>query len=60
VVDATVKPMLGDPDPERICTSHVERSSLTMRMQIRKLTRLTNAWSRKWENLKAALAVYFA
>ena len=59
VVDATVKPMWGNPDPERICTSHIERSNLTMRMQIRRLTRLTNAWSRKWENLKAALAVYF-
>lgn len=31
-----------------------------MRMQIRRLTRLTNAFSKKWENLKAALALYFA
>jgi transposase-like protein/IS1 family transposase len=60
VVEATVKPMWGNPDPKRICTSHIERHNLTMRMQIRRLTRLTNAFSKKWENLKAALAVYFA
>ena len=44
----------------RICTSHVERNNLTMRMQIRRLTRLTNAFSKKWANLKAALAIHFA
>lgn len=60
VVEATVKPIWGQPDPERICTSHVERQNLTMRMHIRRLTRLTNAFSKKWENLKAALALYFA
>jgi hypothetical protein len=43
-----------------VCTSHVERHKLSMRMQLRRLTRLTNAFSKKWENLKAALAVYFA
>jgi IS1 family transposase len=60
VVETTVKPMWGKPQPERICTSHVERANLTMRMQIRRLTRLTNAFSKKWENLKAALGLYFA
>jgi IS1 family transposase len=50
----------GDPDPRRICTSHVECQNLTMRMQIRRLTRLTNAFSRKWENLRAALGLHFA
>ncbi|HSR07236.1 MAG TPA: IS1 family transposase, partial [Bryobacteraceae bacterium] len=60
VVDTVRKPIFGDPDPERICTSHVERQNLTMRMQIRRLTRLTNAFSKKWENLQAALALHFA
>lgn len=49
----------GNPNQDRICTSHVERNNLTMRMHIRRLTRLTNAFSRKWSNLKAALALYF-
>ena len=60
VTGAVPYPVSGNPDPARICTSHVERSNLTMRMQIRRLTRLTNAFSKKWANLKAALALYFA
>jgi hypothetical protein len=44
----------------RICTSHIERQNLTMRMQIRRLTRLTNGYSKKLENLWAALCLYFA
>jgi transposase-like protein/IS1 family transposase len=60
VVEAIPTPILGNPDPERISTSHVERQNLTMRMMIRRLTRLTNAFSKKWENLKAALALHFA
>jgi hypothetical protein len=59
VIAAIPEPKWGQPDPEKICTSHVERSNLTMRMQIRRLTRLTNAFSKKRENLKAALALYF-
>jgi transposase InsO family protein len=47
-------------NPERICTSIVERNNLTIRMQMRRFTRLTNAFSKKWENLKAALALFFA
>ncbi len=54
------KKMIGNPDRERISTSHVERQNLTMRMQIRRLTRLTNAFSKKWENLWAALCLHFA
>jgi len=50
----------GNPEPERICTSHVERQNLTMRMQIRRLTRLTNAFSKKLENHRAAVALHFA
>lgn len=60
VVSATATPRFGNPDPELICTSHVERQNLTMRMMMRRLTRLTNAFSKKWENLKAALALHFA
>jgi hypothetical protein len=50
----------GNPEPSKISTSHVERQNLTMRMQMRRLTRLTNAFSKKLENLKAAVALHFA
>jgi transposase-like protein/IS1 family transposase len=60
VVETVTKIMIGDPDPSRICTSIVERSNLSMRTSIRRLTRLTNAFSKKWEHLKAMLAIYFA
>jgi IS1 family transposase len=60
VVDVEVVPRAGMPDYERICTSHIERQNLTIRMQMRRLTRLTNAFSKKWENLKAAIALHFA
>lgn len=60
VVDTISKPLIGSPDPRRICTSIVERQNLSMRTSIRRLTRLTNAFSKKWENLRAALALYFA
>ncbi|MCH7729257.1 MAG: hypothetical protein IH991_22665 [Planctomycetes bacterium] len=50
----------GSPDMEHVCTSHVERANLSMRMGIRRLTRLTNAHSKKWENHDAALALWFA
>lgn len=60
VVETVTKIMIGDPDPSRICTSIVERSNLSMRTSIRRLTRLTNAFSKKWENLRAMLAIYFA
>jgi transposase-like protein/IS1 family transposase len=53
-------PVMGDPDPEKICTSHVERQNLTIRMHMRRLTRLTNAFSKKWENLWAAYCLHFA
>lgn len=51
---------MGNPDPARICTSHVEPQNLTIRMSMRHLTRLTNAFSKKWENLWAAYCVHFA
>jgi hypothetical protein len=55
-----VVPVFGNPDPARICTSIVERQNLTIRMQVRRLTRLTNAFSKKWENLWAAYCLHFA
>ena len=51
---------IGNPDPRRVCTSHIERQNLSMRMGIRRFTRLTNAFSKKWENHWAALCVWFA
>src|ERR1022692_3460856 len=53
-------PVMGNPDPKKICTSHVERQNLTIRMSMRRLTRLTNAFSKKWENLWAAYCLHFA
>jgi IS1 family transposase len=53
-------PIMGNPDPAKMCTSHVERQNLTIRMQIRRLTRLTNAFSKKWEDLWAAYCLHFA
>jgi IS1 family transposase len=50
----------GNPDPEHISTSYVERSNLTMRMSMRRFTRLTNAFSKKVENLAAAVSLHFA
>jgi hypothetical protein len=60
VVEAVPVVISGNPNPNRICTSHVERQNLTMRMQIRRLTRLTNGFSKKYENHKAAIALHFA
>lgn len=60
IVETRTVPVMGNPKPQYISTSHVERQNLTVRMQLRRFTRLTNAFSKKLENLKAALAVYFA
>jgi IS1 family transposase len=49
----------GRPDPEHINTSYVERQNLSMRMGIRRFTRLTNAFSKKLENHIHALSIYF-
>ena len=49
----------GNPDPTKISTSFAERQNLTMRMSIRRFTRLTNAFSKKLENHICALALYF-
>jgi IS1 family transposase len=51
--------MKGDPDPDRISTSYVERQNLTMRMGMRRFTRLTNGFSKKVENLSHAVSLHF-
>jgi IS1 family transposase len=59
IVSVFVRSILGNPIRKHISTSHIERQNLTMRMQMRRFTRLTNAFSKKLENLKAALALHF-
>lgn len=50
--------IFGNPDMEKVSTSHIERHNLSIRMSTRRMTRLTNAFSKKWANHSAALAVY--
>ncbi|HTT76027.1 MAG TPA: IS1 family transposase [Candidatus Binataceae bacterium] len=52
--------LIGDPDPAHISTSYVERQNLTIRMSMRRFTRLTNGFSKKRENMVAALCLHFA
>jgi IS1 family transposase len=60
VVEAVPVRIMGNPDKRRICTSHIERQNLSIRMGMRRMTRLTNAFSKKWANLEAAYYLWFA
>lgn len=60
LVETTPNVIAGRPDKKHISTSYVERQNLTIRMAMRRFTRLTNAFSKKLENLKAAIALHFA
>jgi len=51
--------VLGDPDRRKVSTSHVERQNLTMRMKMRRMTRLTNGFSKKIDGLESAVALHF-
>jgi IS1 family transposase len=53
------KTKIGSPDPKHISTSYIERQNLTMRMGMRRFTRLTNAFSKKIENHVAAIALHY-
>jgi hypothetical protein len=57
-IGARKMPVEGDPDPKHISTSYAERANLTIRMHMRRFTRLTNAFSKKLENHEHMVALY--
>ena len=54
-----IRSVCGYPDANLVCTNHIERHNLSIRMAVRRVARLTNAFSKKWENHEYHLAIYF-
>ena len=59
-IRAIPKMVWGQPDMDKLCTSHIERLNLSIRTNVKRLARLTLSFSKKWENLEAMMTLFFA